>query len=284
MVAVAGASVIGAGLNAHSNSQAAKAQARASQSAAGEVKDATTQARDDLFKLFPASQDALSTGYKGAADMYGQSVPQQANIFQQGNVAAQQQILAGMPQFQNAILGGQVDYSQFQPTELQQPDFNFLQNQEFTAPEPFNPNYGMTDEQIQHATATQPQPYVYDPNAMGPNLSGTNSQPEEINMASGKGFLAGNKAVLENDPANRLLKKLFSDERLKEDIKHVGELSGHKLFSWVWKDTEVTKSFAGDAGIGFIAQEVEKTNPDAVINDESGYKKILISKILKGGS
>ena len=42
-----------------------------------------------------------------------------------------------MPQFQNAILGGQVDYSAFQPTQLQMPDLSFLQQQIPQAVDPF---------------------------------------------------------------------------------------------------------------------------------------------------
>ena len=85
-----------------------------------------------------------------------------------------------MPQFQNAILGGQVDYSQFQPTQLEQPDFSFMQGQQFEAPDPFDPFYGMTNDQIQNATATQPP----SPFPFAPHLGGTiyNPQNNQANM------------------------------------------------------------------------------------------------------
>jgi len=92
------------------------------------IRQGTEQARRDIQNIFPGAQQALSGGFQGALDIFGQAIPQQANIFQQGNVAAQQQIAQGLPQFQNAILGRPIDFGQFQPTQLQQPDFSFLSN------------------------------------------------------------------------------------------------------------------------------------------------------------
>ena len=189
--AIAGAAVVGAVSNRNASKKAASASRDASDTAASETRRASEEARADLFKLFPASQDALSTGYQGAANIFGQSAPQQADIFQQGNVAAQQQIAAGMPQFQNAILGGQVDYNQFQPTQLEQPDFSFMQNQQFEAPNPFNPNYGMTDDQIQNATAQNPaSPYPTNIPPIGTIYSPQNNQANMLGGGLGRKNLA----------------------------------------------------------------------------------------------
>ena len=49
--------------------------------------------------------------------------------FQQGNVGAQQAILSGLPQIQNAILGGNVDLSGLQTFHPQLPDSNMFQGQ-----------------------------------------------------------------------------------------------------------------------------------------------------------
>ena len=183
--AIAGAAVVGAVASDRASKKAAGASKYASDTASAETRRAADEARADIFKLFPASQDALAGGYQGAADIFGQAMPQQADVFQQGNVAAQQQIAAGMPQFQNAILGGQVDYSQFQPVELQQPDFSYMQNQEFKAPNPLNPNYGMTDEQIQNASAQNPpSPWGNIP-PVGTIYSPQNNQNNQANMLGG---------------------------------------------------------------------------------------------------
>ena len=158
MVAVAAATVIGAGANAYSTNKASKAATSAADKASGQIKDATGMARDDLFRLFPAAQANTMQGYQGALDVFKQSVPQQMAFGQAGNIAAQEQLISGMPQYQNAILGGPVDYSQFQATDLGQPNLDFM-NQQISYMDPYGPAdplAGMTPDQIQAATATQP--------------------------------------------------------------------------------------------------------------------------------
>lgn len=123
--AIAGAAIVGGITSRNSTNKAISAQEQAGEKSSAQIEASTAKARDDLFKLYPAAQQNMQQGYQGALDVFKQTLPQQANQFQSGNVAAQNQLLAGMPQFQNAILGGPVDYSQFQATQLQQPDFGF---------------------------------------------------------------------------------------------------------------------------------------------------------------
>lgn len=280
LVAVAAATVVGAAVNKNSSDKAIKSQQRASDKASAQIEGSTSLARDDINRLFPQAQQSSQQGFQGALDVFGQSLPAQSNVFQQGNVGAQQAILQGLPQIQNALLGNNVDFSQMQPFQVQQPDMSFFQQ---TLPQ---------EQPIQSPLSGQMGPFI----AENP-LAGVQNKPSEIDK-----FLGFNKAVLENDPANRLskkafsnakkiakkdpvtrgLKKLFSDERLKENIQKVGELAGQDLYTWTWKDTPETKSFAGDSGVGFIAQEIEKTLPGAISETESGYKKIDLSVIFEG--
>lgn len=118
---------------------AAKAQTQALEQGQQITKESAAQARADLFKLFPAAQQNVQQGFQGALDVFGQSLPAQLQAFQGGNVAAQEQLISGLPQFQNAILGGNVDFSQFQPTQLQQPDLSFFQQQLAQPVDPFAP-------------------------------------------------------------------------------------------------------------------------------------------------
>lgn len=59
----------------------------------------------------------------------------------------------------------------------------------------------------------------------------------------------------------------WSDKRLKKDIKKVGKFKGFNLyrFKYIWDDFTVH--------LGFMAQEVEKTRPDAII-EINGWKAI----------
>ena len=126
---VAAAAVVGAVAANNASKKAADASDRASQTASNRINTSTAQARGDLFKLFPSAQQAGQQGFQGALDVFGNSVPAQQQAFQGGNVAAQNQILAGLPQIQNALLGNQVDLSQLQAYEAPQQDLSFLNQQ-----------------------------------------------------------------------------------------------------------------------------------------------------------
>lgn len=74
--------------------------------------------RGDLVGLTQGSRDAISDAVAQSLGIVGQTIPQAGETFQRGNVAAQENIIAAMPQIQNALLGIPVDYSQFQATEI----------------------------------------------------------------------------------------------------------------------------------------------------------------------
>jgi len=134
--------------------KAAQAQQKGIERGIETTEAATEQARQDLFKLFPAAQQNAQLGFQGALDIFGQSLPAQTDAFQQGNVGAQQQLLAGLPQQQNALFGNQVDFSQLQPVQVQTPDLGFFQQQ---LPQFVDP----IAQEIQRDTATNP---VFNPN------------------------------------------------------------------------------------------------------------------------
>jgi hypothetical protein len=75
-------------------------------------------ARQDVLGLFPSAEGARTAGFQGALDVLGQTIPQQFDVFQQGNVGAQSALLAGLPQFNNAILGLPLDLSTLQPQTI----------------------------------------------------------------------------------------------------------------------------------------------------------------------
>ena len=93
------------------------------------------QARKDAIPLFGAAQQNVQQGFQGALDIFGQTVPQQLQAFQGGNVGAQSALLAGLGQQQAAILGQQLDPNALQAQTLQLPDFGTFQQQlpEFTS-------------------------------------------------------------------------------------------------------------------------------------------------------
>ena len=127
--AIAGAAIVGAFASNKASDKASAATKLASDTASAEVRRSVEQARQEINPIFQSAGQAAQQGFQGALDVFGQSLPQQASLFQGGNVAAQQQLLAGLPQIQNAILGGNVDLSGLQPFQAQQPDFSFANQQ-----------------------------------------------------------------------------------------------------------------------------------------------------------
>ena len=109
-----------------SEKEAGKKKADAANDAADLIRIQTEKAREDIFRLFPMAQQNIQQGFQGAADIFGQSLPAQTDVFQQGNINAQQAILSGLPQIQNALLGNQIDFSQLQPSQVQAPDLSFF--------------------------------------------------------------------------------------------------------------------------------------------------------------
>ena len=165
IIGLGAATIGGALIGKSATDKATKAQVKAGDKASQQLAAATAAAKQDLFKLYPAAQQNMQQGYQGALDVFKNTLPQQANTFQAGNVAAQNQLLAGMPQFQNAILGAPVDYSQFQATQLQQPNFDFA-NQQLQYVDPYAP-----PPPTQEQTAQYPQQYPNRPDVGAPNFN-----------------------------------------------------------------------------------------------------------------
>jgi len=127
LVAVAGATLVSGYMGNEASKDAAKSQQRSSDAAIAAQQQAAEEAKRDINRLFPQAQASATQGFQGAVDLFGQSTPAQMDAFQQGNVGAQQAILAGLPQIQNAILGGNVDLSGLQPFRVQNTPIGMFQ-------------------------------------------------------------------------------------------------------------------------------------------------------------
>jgi len=127
--ATVGAAAISGGAQYLAADKAADAQKDASSRADARIRGATEQARTDVNSLYPQAIARGQQGYQQALDVFGQSLPAQMDTYQQGNIGAQQAILSGLPQIQNALMGGNIDYSGFQPYQTQMPDTGFFNQQ-----------------------------------------------------------------------------------------------------------------------------------------------------------
>tara|TARA_R110002126_G_scaffold289070_1_gene443518 strand:- start:242 stop:814 length:573 start_codon:yes stop_codon:yes gene_type:complete len=118
----------GAAADRKQNKKALSAQQAQNDSNAKFLAKQTAKAEGQVKSLFETSQGNQQEGFRRALDILGQTIPQQLSTFQQGNVGAQEQLLAGLPQIQNALLGRQVDLSGLQPKQVQF-DPSFAQQQ-----------------------------------------------------------------------------------------------------------------------------------------------------------
>ena len=112
--AVAGAA-IGAGANLISNKKTNKANKNAATEANRVAQARTTAALGYLEPAYNKAMDAQQRSYEQSLALQGQTFRPTIDAMQGGNLAAQRQILAGLPMQRAAILGGKIDYSQLQP-------------------------------------------------------------------------------------------------------------------------------------------------------------------------
>ena len=120
-IAGVGATVGSAVIGSRASSKAADS-ARAGQDKAFDATSAAANsARNDVNSLFGKSADIRRQTFGDTADFLNQSIGRQIQPFQEGNMAAQEQVSSALPQINNAIMGNPVDFSGFAPKQISQP-------------------------------------------------------------------------------------------------------------------------------------------------------------------
>lgn len=72
---------------------------------------------------------------------------------------------------------------------------------------------------------------------------------------------------------------LLSDERLKKNVKKVDEQKGVNIYTWDWNDIARREFGLTGSGRGVIAQEVQKTHPEAV-KPYGGFLTVDLDQVL----
>jgi len=135
-----------------------------------------------------------------------------------------------------------------------------------------NPQFQNTSYQgaqgVDYAGMVQDK-YNADMGAYNAKVAGNNATKSALFGLGGQlaGGYAGSAA------GSAALTSLFglSDIRLKEDIKFIGQENGHNIYEFKYINQD-------GKYIGVMAHEIEKTNPDAVVEID-GYKAVDYSKI-----
>ena len=63
----------------------------------------------------------------------------------------------------------------------------------------------------------------------------------------------------------------WSDTRLKENIEHYDTVDGVNYYTWDWNSEAKRVGLNTGPTFGVMAQEVQKTHPDAVVQGPQGY-------------
>lgn len=113
-------------------------------------------------------------------------------------------------------------------------------------------------------------------------MAGYNSQMGQWNSGIGGLFSLGGSALQAAGSAGGfapLFAGMFSDERLKTDIKATGdEVAGVPVKSWKWRGS-------GEPDVGVIAQDVEKKHPEMVDRSHpSGYRRVNYGGLMRLGT
>jgi len=93
-------------------------------------------------------------------------------------------------------------------------------------------------------------------------------------IAQGKDAISSQESAQDEQMLGNIVMaaSMFSDRRLKRDIKKIGEFKGLNIYSYIY--------IWGEKAVGFMADEVKKIMPDAVIRHNSGFDMVNYSKVL----
>ena len=102
----------------------------------------------------------------------------------------------------------------------------------------------------------------------------------QAGQSSGGGFMGGllqlGGAFLGTSTGAGWLTGLLpsSDVRLKENIQHYDTLKGINFYTWDWNAEGKRVGANQFPSFGVLAQEVQKTHPNAVVEDHNGYLRV----------
>ena len=99
------------------------------------------------------------------------------------------------------------------------------------------------------------------------NVTDLNSQASQINLSAQADKAARRQSAFSNLISLGSTAAMFSDSRLKDNIVLVGKEKGHNIYEFNYKD-------GSGRYRGVLADEIQKTDPKAVISHKNGYKMV----------
>jgi len=115
--------------------------------------------------------------------------------------------------------------------------------------------------------------------AMG-EIASLPMQQEQMRLAAQQGQAASTAGALGGIGSLLGGLALLSDERTKQDIKPIGKVQGVQLYSFTYRPG--FEDNGQSIHVGVIAQEVQKTHPEAIITGPDGYLRVNYNKLFGG--
>lgn len=198
-----------------------------------------------------------------------------ANIFSQGyDNAANRSITSANDLNANAATrtGQQLQAGQLAPG-LANNDYTDLQNLLSVGGAQDQQSQAQLNDLLQRWQYTQQQPWSI-LNQYGGAVSGLGGLMPASSSGSSTQTQPGQSMIPSLLGAGLTAATMFSDRRLKTDIKRIGTAdNGLPLYTFRYKGGDQLQ-------VGLMADDVEKTKPDAVVHDPSGFMKVDYQRAL----
>ena len=121
--------------------------------------------------------------------------------------------------------------------------------------------------------------YIYKGAATEAELDARILAAEISAAASSKGGSSGIWGAIGQIGAAVLPGIISSDERLKENVEYHGVIGGLRTYTWDWNEKAVAIGYDKYPTVGVLAQEVQKSHPEAVFVGPEGYLMVNYGKI-----
>jgi hypothetical protein len=105
-----------------------KLQVEANAEARKYIEQQTARAREDAMRYTPRGVDAARDGFRSAFDLATRAAPASMGAMRGGHIRAQEALLAGLPQMQNALMGTPTDMSGLNVSNLGSGAANVIKN------------------------------------------------------------------------------------------------------------------------------------------------------------
>jgi hypothetical protein len=130
----------------------------------------------------------------------------------------------------------------------------------------------------QFAGGTQNVPQYQGADVMGATQAGFGADMSKYNAEmAGSNAKKGNAMGLGGTLGSAAI--LASDVRFKKNVEKIGTANGHNIYVWDWNDKAKLYGVANHPRVGVMAQEIQETNPDAVVELNDGYLAVDYSKV-----